>query len=100
MLLSNTPVLALYNRNARTIVSVDTSSHKLGAVLLQEQMNGDTKPVSYISRSLSLTEEQYALIEKETPAFIWACECISNFSGWRKVQYPNEPQTAESFVQH
>ena len=78
-LLSSIPVLALYNPNARTIVSADASSHGLGAVLLQEQTNGDVKPVSYISRSLSPTEERYAQIEKEALAFTWACERFSDF---------------------
>ena len=47
-LLSSTPVLVLYDPNTRTTVSADASSHGLGAVLLQEQVNGDAKPVSYI----------------------------------------------------
>ena len=47
-LLSSTPVLALYDPNARTTVSADASSHGLGAVLFQEQANGDVKPVSCI----------------------------------------------------
>ena len=69
----------LYDLNARTTLSTDASSHGLGAVLLQEQVNGYVKPVSYISRSLSLTEERYAQIEKEALAFNWACECFSDF---------------------
>ena len=60
-----TEVLVLYDSNVSTTVSVDASNHALGAVLLQEQANGDVKPVSYTSRSLSLMEEQYAQIEKQ-----------------------------------
>ena len=60
-LLSSTPVLVLYDPNARTTVSADASSHGLGAVLLQEQANGDVKKVSYISRSLFPTKEPYVL---------------------------------------
>ena len=48
-------------------------------VLLQEQTNGDTKPVAYISQSLSPVEERYAQIEKEALAFMWACEHFSDF---------------------
>ena len=57
-LFSDTPALALYDPNAKTIVSADACSYALGAVLLQEQANGDFKPISYISRSLSPTEER------------------------------------------
>ena len=73
-LLSSTPVLALYDPNAKTTVSADASRHGLGVVLLQEQMNGDINLFSYISRLLSPTEEWYAQIEKEALAFTWACE--------------------------
>ena len=79
MLLSCTPVLELYDLNARTTVSADESSHGLGAVLLQELANGDMKPFSYFSRWLSPTEEPYAQIEKEALAFTWVCECFSHF---------------------
>ena len=51
----------------------------LGAVLLQEKANGDIKPISYISQSLSPTEERYAQIEKEVLAFTWACKHLSDF---------------------
>ena len=69
----------MYEPNAKTTVSADASSHGLGAVLLQEQTNGDLKPVSYISRLLSPTKEQYAQIEKEALAFTLSCEHFSDF---------------------
>lgn len=78
-LLLTSPALALYDPNARTIVSADASSYGLGAVLLQEQANRDVKRVAYISRSLSPVEERYAQIEKEALAFTWACERLSDY---------------------
>ena len=69
-LLSNPPVLALYDPNANTIVSANVSSYRLGAMLLQEQENGDFKPISYISRSMTATEKRYTQIKKETLVFL------------------------------
>lgn len=72
-LLTNAPILALFDPNLDTILSVDASSFGLGTVLLPRQPSDEWKPVAYISRSMTLMEQLYAQIEKETLAFIWAC---------------------------
>lgn len=77
--LSTTPVMALYSTQAHTIVSADSSSYALGAVLLQQQGDDTLKPVAYASRALSDTERRYAQIEKEALATTWACERFSDF---------------------
>ena len=77
--LVSSPVLALFDANLETIVSADASAYGLGAVLLQRQRSGDLKPVAYISRSMTPTEQRYAQIEKEALAFTWACERLSDY---------------------
>ena len=99
-LLSNAPVLTLYDPNVKTAISADASSYGLGAVLLQEQANGDIKPISYISRSLSPTKVRYAQIEKEVLAFTWALRMFFRFSNRIEVQDSAESQTADFIVQH
>ena len=37
------------------------------------------KPVAFASRTLTPTEQRYAMIEKEGLAAVWACERISNY---------------------
>ena len=64
-LLTNTPVLAHFNLNAQTILSADTSSFRLGAVLQQRRASGEVKPVAFISRSMTPTEQRHAQIGKE-----------------------------------
>ena len=60
-------------------MSADASCFGLGAVLMQRQEGGVMKPVAYISRSLTTTEQRYAQIEKEALAFTWACERFSDY---------------------
>ena len=78
-ILTTSPVLCLFDVNLETVLSADASSHGLGAVLLQRQKLGDLRPVAYISRSMTPTEQRYAQIEKEALAFTWACERLSNY---------------------
>ncbi|KAL5490740.1 hypothetical protein EMCRGX_G015917 [Ephydatia muelleri] len=71
-------VLCIYDPNAETMISGDASSRGLGAVLLQKH-DSVWKPVAYASRSLSDTEANYAQIEKEALACVWACEKFSTY---------------------
>ena len=71
--ISKETTLALYDPQKDMKVSADASSFGLGAVLLQKE-DGEWRPVSFASRSMSETECQYAQIEKEALATTWACE--------------------------
>ena len=77
--LTTTPILALFDPNLMTTVSADASSFGLGAVLLQKQANGETRPVAYISRAMTPTEQRYAQIEKESLALTWASERFEDY---------------------
>jgi hypothetical protein len=78
-MLTTSPILAPFDLNLEIVVSADASSYGLSAVLLQKQPGGDFKPVAYISRSMTVTEQRYAQIEKEALAFTWACERLQDF---------------------
>ena len=69
----------MFDPDLETIVAADASSFGLGAVLYQKQPSGELKPVAYISRSLSPTEQRYVQIEKEALAFSWACERLADY---------------------
>lgn len=78
-LLSSAPILAHYATDKKTLLSADSSSYGIGACLKQKQTDGHYKPVFYISRSLTPTEQRYAQVEKEALAVTWACEKFAEY---------------------
>ena len=54
------PVLTYFNKTKKHTIQSDASKKGLGAVLLQE-----SKPVMYVSKILTVTEQRYSNIERE-----------------------------------
>ena len=82
-LLTSPPVLKLYDVNAPVAVATDASNSGFGAVLMQGE-----RPVAYASRSLNAAERNYATIEKELCAILYACRKFHDFIvGQRIVVY-------------
>ena len=75
--LTNTKLMAYFNKDAETEVMVDASPVGLGAILSQRQKNGEMRPVYYASRTLSDVERRYSQTEKEALAVVWGCERFS-----------------------
>ena len=73
--LSKSPVLALYSPSLETMIS---ASYGLGAVLLQKHSE-EWKPIAFVSRALTETEQRYAQIKKEALAITWACEPFEDY---------------------
>ena len=66
-MISSAFLLKYYDVASETAIQYDTSESGLGATLLQ-----DGQPVAFASRSLSSGERQYAQIEKECLAIVFA----------------------------
>ena len=77
-ILCSSEVLVLYDPSRPTKVSSDSSSYGIGAVL-QQKVGENWCPVAYASRSLSQTEQRYAMVEKEALAACWACTKFHDF---------------------
>ena len=59
-------VLAYYNKTKKHMMQCDASKKGLGAVLLQE-----SKPVMYVSRALTETEQRYSNRERKLLAIVF-----------------------------
>ena len=76
--LTTPPVLAYFNPAAKTVLTTDASATAIGACLSQI-VNGVERPVAFISRVLSPTEQRYSVVEREALACVWATERLHFF---------------------
>ena len=78
--MTKTPVLKYFNSKEETTLQCDASQSGLGAALMQ---NG--QPVSYASRDLTETEQQYAPIEKEMLAIVYGLDKFHSYTYGRRI---------------
>lgn len=69
--LSSAPVLAHYDPTLPLVLSVDSSSYGLGAVLAQRYADGSERPVCCASRTLNAAEQNYSQLDKEALAIVF-----------------------------
>ena len=69
--LENSPLLTHYDSKKPVRLAVDASSCGVGAVLSHVSEEGDEQPIAYASRTLSSSEQNYSMIEKEALAIIF-----------------------------
>ena len=79
-MISSAPLLKYYDVASETTIQCDASESGLGATLLQEG-----QPVAFASRSLSTVERQYAQIEKECLAIVFACSRFNQYLHGREL---------------
>ena len=76
--LNQSPILKLPDFNKTFILKVDASDVGLGAALMQE-FGGVEFPIAYASRKLMQRERNYAVVEKECLAIVWAVKRFEFF---------------------
>ncbi|MCG7876694.1 MAG: RNase H-like domain-containing protein [Candidatus Thiodiazotropha endolucinida] len=79
-LITKAPVLAYYDKERPLTIQCDASKSGLGATLMQ-----DGKPIAYASKSLTQSEMNYAQIEKEMYAIVFACKRFHTYVYGRKT---------------
>ena len=90
-MLSQAPVLKFFDPSAPVEFQCDESDSGLGACLLQQG-----QPVAYASRALTDTEINYAQIEKEMLAIVFAAERFEQFIYGRPVKVDTDHKPLES----
>ena len=80
-LITSSPVLGLYDVNAEVCLSTDASNQGFGAVLSQHD-----RPIAYASRCLNTAEKNYAPIEKEMCAIVFACRKFHDYIFAKKTR--------------
>ena len=87
------PVLSYYNPVLPLDVQCDASQKGLGAALLQQG-----KPIAYISRALTSTEQRYAQMEKEMLAIVFALERFHQYTFGRPVHVYSDHKPLEAIL--
>ena len=79
------PVLGFPNLDGDYILYTDASDVGVGAVLAQENEQGDIYVISYASKAFSGSEKHWTTTEKEAYAIVWALQYFHPYVYGRKV---------------
>ena len=71
-MLSKAPLLVHFDSRKPILVHCDASPYGLGVVLSHIMSDGEEKPVSFASRTLSIAERNYSQVEREGLALVFA----------------------------
>ena len=66
------PILQIPDKSKPFVLETDASKYASGAILLQEDSNGDLKPCGYISKGFNPAEQRYQIYDRELLAIIRA----------------------------
>ncbi|UYV68256.1 K02A2.6-like [Cordylochernes scorpioides] len=85
-IISSDQILIAYDPKLPIRLSCDSSSYGLCAVLSQIDVDGNERPIYFISRTLSQAEKKYSQIDKECLSIIWALKKFNNYLFGRKFE--------------
>ena len=91
--LTESPCLAYFDVPKEVVIQVDSSKHGTGAVLLHEG-----RPIEYASRALTLSERNWAQIEKGALSVLFGHEGFDQYTYGRPVKVENDHKPLAAIV--
>lgn len=91
--LSELPNLKYYDINKNNVISVDSSSHSMGAVLFQ-----DGYPIAYASKALTNCQMHYPQIEKEALAIRFGCTQFHSYIYGKPLEIETDHKPLETIL--
>ena len=80
-------------------LQTDASNFGIGAVLLQQDDSDSWRPIAYISRALTKSEQNYSTTEKEFLAVVWSFQKFHPYLHGTMVQVETDHQPLISLIQ-
>ena len=80
-------------------IQTDASNLGLGAVLLQQNNNNQWQPITFLSRSLTKSEQNYSTIEKELITVVWAFQKLHPYVHGTHVTVETDHQPLIALIQ-
>ena len=77
--LCSAPLLVHFDMSKAIVVHCDASAYGVGVVLSHIMDDGSERPVSFASRTLTMAERNYSVIEKEGLALVFAVKKFHQF---------------------
>ncbi|XP_058817493.1 uncharacterized protein K02A2.6-like [Topomyia yanbarensis] len=77
--LSNISYLGFFNPKDQSKLITDASPTGLGAILLQENIAGETRVIAYASKALTDLEKKYFQTEREALSLVWGVEKFRHY---------------------
>ena len=78
-LFTSSKFLAHYDSTQRLTLACDASGYGLGAVLAHNMPDGSDRPISYASRTLTKSEQNYSQLEKEALSCIFGIKKFHDY---------------------
>lgn len=78
-LITSDRLIVPYDPDRPIVLSADAGPTGVGAVLAHEYADGSERPILYIHRALSKTQQAYSQLDKEAYAIKWATEKLHHY---------------------